>query len=285
MAEFHHSKPMDFHDENYRTLAFSLPFPAAMLQHRLMSAAESQSVSGDRGLFQFMTTHWSLVIAARDSQAPGVNEALEQLCRAYWQPVYAFVRRTVSNPEDARDLTQSFFVDLLSDRAFARADPEKGRFRSFLLGALKHFLADEHDRAKARKRGGDIEFVPFDTAVAESRYGADPSTAITPEAQFDRGWAMAVLDRALARLREEFELSGRAVLFDGLKGFLTGDKRAANYAEAAASLRITEGAAKMTVTRMRQRFRAIVRQEIAQTVTTPEQLELELRSFVEALAG
>ena len=122
-------------------------------------------------------------------------------------------------------------------------------------------------------------------AVAESRYGADPSTAISPESQFDRGWALAVLDRALARLRQEFELSGRAVLFDGLKGFLTGDKPAANYAEAAASLRITEGAAKMTVTRMRQRFRAIVRQEIAQTVTTPKQLELELRAFVEALAN
>ncbi|MCI0538866.1 MAG: sigma-70 family RNA polymerase sigma factor [Verrucomicrobiales bacterium] len=250
-----------------------------------MRAAEQQSLPEDRGSSQFTTTHWSLVLAAGDSQAPSADDALEQLCRTYWQPVYAFVRRTVSNPEDARDLTQSFFPDLLGDRAFARADPEKGRFRSFLLGALKHFLADEYDKAKARKRGGHVEFVAFDTEVAESRYGAEPSSAIPPEAHFDCGWALAVLDRALARLREEFELSGRAVLFDGLKGFLTGGKPTANYSEAATSLRISEGAAKMTVTRMRQRFRAIVRQEIAQTVTTPDQLEAELRAFVEALAS
>jgi RNA polymerase sigma-70 factor (ECF subfamily) len=225
------------------------------------------------------------VIAAGHSSTAQSSAALEQLCRAYWQPVYAFVRRTVRNPEDALDLTQEFFADLLRDRSFTRADREMGRFRSFLLGALKHFLADQHDRSKARKRGGHIEFIPFDTVLAESRYGAGLESAAPPEAQFDRGWALALLDRALARLREEFALSGRAALFDGLKGFLTGDKPQASYAEAAAALRISEGAAKMTVTRMRQRFRAIVRQEIAQTVTTPAQLESELRAFVEALSS
>lgn len=250
-----------------------------------MPEAEQQVWPRDRGPFQFTTTHWSLILAARDSQTPGASDALEQLCRSYWQPVYAFIRRTVFNPEDARDLTQGFFADLLRDRSFARANPEEGRFRSFLLGTLKHFLADEHDRATARKRGGHVEFVPFDSAVAESRYGIETTATSTPESYFDRGWALALLDRALARLREEFQLSGRAALFDGLKGFLTGDKPAANYAEAAAALRITEGAAKMTVTRMRQRFRAILRQEISQTVTTPDQLEAELRAFVEALTN
>jgi RNA polymerase sigma factor (sigma-70 family) len=241
----------------------------------------SQAASGSA----FVTTHWSVVLSAGDERSTAREQALESLWRTYWQPIYAFVRRTVSNPEDARDLTQSFFADLLGDGTFARADREKGRFRSFLRGAVKHFLADEHDRAKAHKRGGSIEFISFDAAMAESRYGAEPAFAVTPDSQFDRGWALAVLDRALTRLRQKFELSGRAVLFDGLKGFLTGDKPAVNYAEAATSLRITEGAAKMTITRMRQRFGAIVRQEIAQTVATPEQLELELRTFVEALAG
>ena len=226
-----------------------------------------------------------MLTAGKDS-SPSSQAALEQLCRVYWQPVYAFIRRGISNPEDARDLTQGFFADLLRDRSVTRAHPERGRFRSFLLGALKHFMADERDRAQASKRGGDIEFVPLDSTLAESRYGVEPAAmALTPDRAFDRAWALAVLDRALARLRDEFELSGRAVLYDGLKGFLTGDKPAANYAEAAATLRITEGAAKMTVTRMRHRFRAIVRQELAQTTDTPEEFDEELRAFAEALGG
>jgi RNA polymerase sigma-70 factor (ECF subfamily) len=248
-------------------------------------AAEDQSAARpDREPFQFVTTRWSLVLATADSQKPGAHEALNELCRTYWQPVFAFVRRTVTNPEDACDLTQGFFADVLSDRSFARADPRAGRFRSFLLGALKHFLADERDRARAKKRGGQIEFIPLDLGLAETRYGLE-SAAIAPECEFDRGWALSILDRALGRLRHEFELSGRTALFEGLKGFLTGDKSAVTYVQAAAALGMTEGAAKMTVTRMRHRFRAIVRQEIAQTVTTPEQLETELKAFVAALTG
>lgn len=238
-----------------------------------------------RGPFGFHTTHWSVVRAAGDSQLPGAAAALEQLCRVYWQPVYAAVRRKTPNAEDALDLTQGFFADLLRARAIARADPDKGCFRSFLLGALKHFLADQRDFAQAKKRGGRVEFVPFDTAVAESRYGAGSISFSTMDRQFDHAWALALLDRALARLREEFELSGRAELFDGLKLFLTGDKPPGSYAGAATQLRITEGSAKMTVMRMRQRFRALVRQEIAQTVTTPDEFAIELRAFLEALSG
>jgi RNA polymerase sigma-70 factor (ECF subfamily) len=223
-----------------------------------------------------------VVVAAGDSAGTAANQALEKLCRDYWQPVYAFVRRSGANSEDARDLTQSFFADLLRGNSLERADPVRGRFRSYLLGALKHFLADEHDRSQALKRGGGIEFVPVDVMVAESRFGLELASE-SPPAAYDRAWALAVLDRALARLREEFTLSGRAALFDGLKGFLLGDRGDLSFAKVAEELRITEGAAKMTVTRMRQRFRALVRQELAQTVGTSAELEEELRAFAEAL--
>jgi len=233
----------------------------------------------------FPSTHWSVVLAAGDSAASAAPRALENLCCAYWQPVYAFSRRMVANPEDARDLTQAFFADLLSGESLKRADPARGRFRSYLLGALKHFLADEHDRVQARKRGGGIEFVPIDALLAESRYGPEPAIEGTPDAAYDRAWALAVLDRALNRLREEFALSGRAGLFDGLKAFLTGERGGPTFAQVADRLRITEGAAKMTVTRMRQRFGALVRQELAQTVLTNSELDEELQAFAAALRG
>ena len=232
---------------------------------------------------QFNTTRWSLILAAAESQDARSRRALEQLCHCYWQPVYAFVRRNGAKPEDAADLTQSFFAELLEDKVFARADPAKGRFRSFLLGALKHFLANERRREAAQKRGGKIEFVPLDVALAESRYGANLPQCPAPEAQFDRAWALAILDRALARLRVEFERAGRGPLWKGLKGFLLGDGTARTFAAAAAELRITEGAAKMTVTRLRRRFYALVRQEISETVSEQRELEQELNTFFQAL--
>jgi RNA polymerase sigma-70 factor (ECF subfamily) len=225
------------------------------------------------------------VLAAGDSATPAADRALEHLCRGYWQPVYAFCRRTGANSEDARDFTQAFFADLLRSNSLKRADPARGRFRSYLLGALKHFLADEHDRAQARKRGGGIEFIPIDLMLAESRYGLEPASEDLPEASYDRAWALAVLDHALGRLREEFALSGRTVLFDGLKAFLSGDRGDLTFAQVADRLRVTEGAAKMTVTRMRQRLRALVRQELAQTVLTSSELDEELQAFAAALRG
>jgi RNA polymerase sigma-70 factor (ECF subfamily) len=221
-------------------------------------------------------------VAAGESTGTGTNLALEKLCRDYWQPVYAFVRRSGANPEDARDLTQAFFADLLGGDSLERANPARGRFRSYLLGTLKHFMADEYDRSQALKRGGGIEFVPIDEMLAESRYGLELASQSAPTA-YDRAWALAVLDRALSRLREEFALSGRGVLFDGLKPFLMGDPGDLTFAQAAERLQITEGAAKMTVTRMRQRFRALVRQELAQTVMTSAELEDELQAFADAL--
>jgi len=232
----------------------------------------------------FATTRWSLVQAAGASASAVSRNALEELCRTYWQPVYAFIRRTGSaQAADAADLTQSFFANLLTDRSLSRADQERGRFRSFLIGALKHFLADDRDRVQAVKRGGRVDVVSLDVMLAESRYGEPSSTVEPSDRAYDRAWALSVLDKALARLREEFELSGRGTLFDGLKGFLTGNEEVATYAAAARSLRITEGATKMTVTRMRKRFRAIMRHELAQTVVTAEELEEELREFTAIL--
>ena len=225
------------------------------------------------------------MLAAGDSDAPTAARALENLCRDYWQPVYAFVRRTGVSPEDARDLTQAFFADLISGDSLERANPARGRFRSYLLGILKHFLADEYDRSQALKRGGGIEFVPIDAVLAESRYGLEAGNQSAPDVAYDRAWALAVLDRALSRLREEFALSGRAVLFDGLKAFLGGDRGDLTFAQVADGLRISEGAAKMTVTRMRQRFRALVRQELAHTVVTSAELDEEVKAFAEALRG
>lgn len=235
---------------------------------------------------KFETTRWSVVLAAGDGSSVTARRALERLCRTYWQPVYAFVRRSGCRAEDARDMTQGFFAEIIADASICRADPGRGRFRSFLLGALKHFLADENDRANAKKRGGDVEFVPLDIALAEERYGIESASHNgSPDHEYDRAWALSVLDRALERLWEEFALPGRAQLFDGLKGFLTGDKTAPTFEAAAAKLKITEGAAKMTVTRMRQRFRALVRQELAHTVLTTEELEEELRNFAAILRG
>ena len=248
-----------------------------------MPAVERDDGPGIQRQGLFATTHWSLIQAARDGSSAEARQALDRLCRIYWQPVYAFTRRSGATPEDARDLTQSFFADLLADNSVFRADPQKGRFRSFLLGALKHFLSDQRTRVAAIKRGGDCECVPLDAALAESRYGAVPSTTATPDREYDRAWALTVLDRALARLREEFVLSGRGPLFDGLKGFLTGDKAGSGYQDTAARLRITVGAAKMNVTRMRHRFRALVRQELTHTVLTSAELEEELRDFAAIL--
>jgi RNA polymerase sigma-70 factor (ECF subfamily) len=246
-------------------------------------SGSSDSTGPARG--GFATTRWSVVVAAGAQSTTAAKQALERLCQAYWQPVYAFIRRTGHEQEDARDLTQNFFVDLIADKSIGRADPDRGRFRSFLLGALKHFLADARDRANARKRGGGCKFVPLDTVLAEERYGARPSADGSPDREYDRAWALSVLDRALQRLREEFVLSGRESLFDGLKGFLSGDKPSPSFATVAVRLRMTEGAAKMTVTRLRQRFRALVRQELAHTVLTSEELDEELREFTAILRG
>src|SRR5439155_18998024 len=169
---------------------------------------------------QFTTTHWSVVLAAGDSAVPGAREALDKLCLAYWFPLYAFVRRLGRSPADAQDLTQGFFAYLLEHHLVARADPQAGRFRSFLLASLKHFLAHEHERATALKRGGGQPVLSLDQFDPEERYALEPSDAATPDAIFDQRWALLQVEHALSRLRAEYSASGRGPLFDLLKDYV-----------------------------------------------------------------
>lgn len=229
----------------------------------------------------FATTRWSLVAAAQDPAAPESRQALADLCAAYWYPVYAYVRRRGHDHHQAQDLTQAFFARLLEKNDLADADRTRGRFRSFLLTACQHFLANQHDRATAKKRGGGRPHVALDFADADRRYSHEPAHADTPERLFDRRWALDLLDRALTELRTEYEDSGRGKLFEALKGTLTGGTEA--YAELAQSLDMTEGAVKVAVHRLRQRYRDRLRAAIAETVEKPEDVDDEVRDLFAAL--
>jgi|ERR1043166_3228256 RNA polymerase sigma-70 factor (ECF subfamily) len=233
----------------------------------------------------FLTTHWSLVLSAAGEASPAAREALEQLCRAYWYPLYSFARRTGRPPADAQDVTQGFFAYLFEKQLLRRADPESGRFRSFLLGSFKHFLAHEHERATALKRGGGQMPVSLDQLEPEERYSIEPATEASPETLFDRQWAEEQLDRALHRLRDDYASSGRAGLFDLLKDYVWGDKNALTLAEIASRIDLTEEAVKKAVQRLRSRFRECLREEIAQTVATPDQIDEELRHLRAALGN
>ncbi|MBI2929871.1 MAG: sigma-70 family RNA polymerase sigma factor [Verrucomicrobia bacterium] len=233
--------------------------------------------------WEFATTHWSVVLAAGDPAAPRATEALEQLCRAYWYPLYAYVRRAGHSVEDAQDLTQQFFARLLEKNYFALANRERGRFRSFLLTSLKNFLANEYHRETRLKRGGGQALVWLDSADAEQRFASEPIDADTPETLYEQRWALTLLEAALSRLREEYTASGRGPLFDLLKPYVWGEKNAATYSEIAAQLDLTEEAVKKAVQRMRQRFRDLLRAEIAQTVTTVGEVEEELRHLIQVL--
>ena len=234
---------------------------------------------------QFTTTHWSMVLAAGASVAPAAQDALERLCRAYWYPLYAFVRRVGNSSADAQDLTQGFFAYLLEHHLVARADPQAGRFRSFLLGSLKHFLAHEHERATALKRGGGLPVFSLDQFDPEERYALEPSDPATPESIFDQRWALQQIENALSRLRADYASSARGALFDLLKDYVWGDKNALTLAEIAARLDLTEEAVKKSVQRLRQRFRDCLRAEVAQTVATPDQIDDELRHLRAALSA
>jgi len=230
----------------------------------------------------FATTRWSLVAAAGDPAAPDSRQALAELCRAYWYPVYAYVRRRGHDHHAAQDLTQAFFARLLEKNDLAAADRTRGRFRSYLLTACQHFLANEHDRETARKRGGGKAHLPLDFAGADGRYSREPADEATPERVFDRRWALELLDRAVGELRSEYEQSGRAKLFDALKDCLAGKAEVA-YADLARQLGMTEGAVKVAVHRLRQRYRDRLREAIADTVATPEEVDDEIRDLFAAL--
>ncbi len=226
-----------------------------------------------------MTTHWSVVLSARDRSSPHSLEALEHLCRTYWYPLYAFVRRQGRRPHDAQDLTQAFFARLLEKDYLKAAGSERGRFRTFLLVALKRFLADEWDREHAQKRGGFAEMIPMDQEFAEARFSAEPAHQLQPDVLFDRQWASTLIERVVKRLEEEYLNSGRAKLFEQLRHCLVKDKSAPSYAEIAARLSLTEAAVKMAVHRLRVRYREILRAEIADTVAGPAEVEQEIRDL------
>jgi len=213
------------------------------------------------------------------------RNALEKLCRAYWFPIYAFVRRQGHNPHDAQDLTQEFFARLLAKNQLAGADPNRGRFRSFLLAALKHFLANEWHKARAQKRGGGQVPIPIDASTAESKCGFEPSDNLTAEKIYERRWALTLLDQVLRRLRDEYVRDGKEKQFEQLKTTLTEVSRSVRYADIAAQLGTSEGAVKVAVHRLRQRYREVLRAEIKDTVASPGEVEDEIRNLFAALAG
>lgn len=226
------------------------------------------------------TTQWSQVLAARDGSDTEARAALESLCQTYWQPLYAYIRHQGSDPDEARDLTQGFFAELLERDFLADVDPEKGRFRSFLLASLRHYLSHERDRARALKRGGGTTTLSLDVEVGEAGYALRPTEALTPVDVFERRWAMTVLDRAMQRLQTEAGADGNGSQFKELKQYLTSAEPQAPYREAGEALGISEGAVATAVHRLRQRYGQCLRAEIAETVVNPAEIGDELRHML-----
>jgi len=231
----------------------------------------------------FATTHWSVVLAAGQSGDMKSDVALEELCRTYWYPLYAFVRREGHAPHDAQDLTQAFFARLLEKNYVAQAERERGRFRTFLLAALTHFLADEWDKSQRQKRGGGREIVSFDAAAAEERYKIEPLDQLDAAKLYERRWLTTLLDQVLAQLEQEFRETGKESLFESLKSSLLAEDSGLSYAELGARLGLTESAVKQAVHRMRRRYRELFREEIAQTVAGPGEVEVELKHLFAVL--
>ena len=232
----------------------------------------------------FTTTHWSVVLTAGRAGSPEADEALERLCRDYWYPLYAYTRRRGYSPHDAQDHVQEFFARFLAKNYLEGVNAERGKFRSFLLASLNHFLADQYDRATAAKRGGGMAAISLDEQTAEDRYRLEPVSTLTPAMVFDRRWALTLLDSALRQLRAEYTSSGREAQFDRLKGFLEGDVSRGDYSVAATELKTSPGAVAMAVQRLRQRYRELVRAEVARTVADVSDVEAEIRHLFAVLA-
>jgi DNA-directed RNA polymerase specialized sigma24 family protein len=230
----------------------------------------------------FATTHWTVVLEAQNRDSGRAGTALEELCRTYWYPLYVYIRRQSPTREDAEDLTQAFFARFLEKNYLAGVTSEKGRFRAFLLAALKHFLANEWDRAHRQKRGGGAANLSLDWQNADTRYQVEPPDHLSPDKLYDRAWAVTLLERVIARLHDEAAAEDKSGLFEQLKPFLMLGKSAIPYAQAAAALGLREGAARVAVHRLRRRYRALLRQEIGQTLSDPAQLEEEMQALFSA---
>lgn len=246
-----------------------------------MPGTDAQRPPSTSGPAVFATTHWSVVLAAGAHDSPQATAALESLCRAYWYPLYAWLRRRGHTTHDAQDLVQSFLASLLQRRSFSTAAQDKGRFRSFLLAALNHFLADEWDKARALKRGGGQTLLSLDEAQADARYRAEPTASASPDQLFDKRWALTLLEQALARLREEHSASPRQ--FELLQPFLTDVPDGGASQRVAAELGLSPGAARVAVHRLRQRYRELVRAEVANTVGALAEVEDELGYLLQAI--
>ncbi len=225
---------------------------------------------------RFATTQWSVVLAAGDGNDTRARQALETLCNAYWYPLYAYARRRGYDPDQAGDVTQAFFADLLERQALRGLDRDKGRFRAFLLASIRNFFSHQRDRDEAAKRGGGAHTVSLDAEEAERRFNLEPAAELTPEQVFERRWGLTVMERAMARLKAQVESGGRPQLFAALKPYLTGGADA-SYREVAAELEMSVGAVKVAVHRLRRSYGRLLRQEIAETVADPAQVDDELR--------
>lgn len=241
-----------------------------------------ESPGTQRGVFA--TTHWSVVLAAGQSENACTAAALECLCRTYWYPLYAFIRREGYQAPDAQDLTQGFFSRLLAKNYLGQVDPQKGKFRSFLLAALRHFLSDQRDRDRAAKRGGGAEILSLDAQDAEERYRLEPMEQMDAQKIFERRWAITLLEQALARLRDESARAGKAELFECLRDFVAGVSEV-SYAAAAARLGQTGSAVKSALHRLRQRYHELVREEVAHTVADPAEIDAEIRYLITVICG
>ncbi len=231
----------------------------------------------------FVTTHWSVVLTAGRSDTTTARDALAKLCQTYWRPLYAYLRRRGYQPADAEDLTQAFFARLLARNDVASVSPDRGRFRSYLLAAMNHFLSDEWDKARAQKRGGGC-VIQLESSIAESAYAEDQADRLTPETLFDQRWAITVLEEVHQRLSREYEREGKGALFEALRFSLMGERSVAPYADLAAKLGMSEGAVKVAVHRIRLRYRVFLRELIAETVSSPAEVEEELRYLLRALS-
>lgn len=247
-----------------------------------MATDDRPAGQGRRG---FATTRWSLVLAAGESGSSAAERALAELCGHYWYPLYAYARRRGYDTEDARDLTQAFLAKLLEKRDLRAADPKRGRFRTFLLSSMKNFLAGEWRKEHTLKRGGDVEILPLDFDSAEESYGLEPSHELSPEAIYERRWALGLLEHAVADLQRQYAKAGNSELFDALKGFLWDEGDAFPYSELSRSLGRSEGALRTAASRLRSRWRKRLRELVAETVHEESEVQDELRSLIASVSA
>ncbi len=249
-----------------------------------MTSSAPSSVQPQAGDY-FVSTRWTVVLSAGHKSSPGSDQALAELCQLYWYPLYAYVRRHGRSREDAEDLVQAFFEKFLQKNYLEDVSCERGKFRAFLLACLKHFLANESDKATRQKRGGGAQHLSLDWQRAEERYQQEPADNATPDRLYDREWAQALLARVLARLKQEYVMAGKGALFEHAKSSLLGKGEAMPHVDAAAGLNLDAGALRVAVHRLRGRYRDMLKEEIAQTLSDPAAVQEELRSLQQALRG